>query len=139
MIDFIKPVADFREAYTKLSFFKVNFPDVPVLALTATATRRVQSDVIAQLALKQCYVFRSSFNRPNLKYEVHIKPHKKLAEMLATRIFNDFAPRILGKRKLQCGILYCTTTKEVETLAEGLNNALKEKLGRNPSGHPYVR
>lgn len=58
---------DFRKDYTKLSFFKQRFPGVPLLALTATATPRVQHDVVAQLGIHKCLVFKSSFNRPNLR------------------------------------------------------------------------
>ena len=58
--------ADFRKDYTRLSFFKQQFPSVPLLALTATATPRVQHDVVAQLGISHCLVFKSSFNRPNL-------------------------------------------------------------------------
>ena len=47
------------------------YPNVPLLALTATATPRVQHDVVQQLCLKHCVVFRSSFNRQNLRYAVH--------------------------------------------------------------------
>lgn len=57
---------DFRPDYKGLSVFKRCFPDVPLMALTATATPRVQKDVVQQLHLKNCVVFCSSFNRPNL-------------------------------------------------------------------------
>lgn len=58
---------DFRKDYTRLSFFKQKYPGVPLLALTATATPRVQHDVVAQLGIASCLVFRNSFNRPNLR------------------------------------------------------------------------
>lgn len=57
---------DFRPDYKGLAVFKTCFPDVPLMALTATATPRVQRDVVQQLRLKDCVVFCSSFNRPNL-------------------------------------------------------------------------
>lgn len=60
------PPPDFRKDYTKLCHFKQRFPDVPILALTATATPRVEHDVVALLGIRQCLKFRSSFNRPNL-------------------------------------------------------------------------
>ena len=59
--------ADFRKDYTKLSFFKQRFPGVPLIALTATATPRVQHDVVQQLGIQRCLMFKSSFNRPNLR------------------------------------------------------------------------
>jgi hypothetical protein len=61
------PGADFRKDYTRLSFFKQRFPSVPLLALTATATPRVQHDVVSQLGIHKCLMFKSSFNRPNLR------------------------------------------------------------------------
>ncbi len=59
---------DFRPDYKGLGVFKRRFPSVPMMALTATATPRVQHDVVQQLAIPRCLVFRSSFNRANLKY-----------------------------------------------------------------------
>jgi hypothetical protein len=59
--------ADFRKDYTKLSFFKQRYPRVPLMALTATATPRVQHDIVASLGINTCLVFKSSFNRPNLR------------------------------------------------------------------------
>jgi bloom syndrome protein len=58
---------DFRPDYKGLAVFKRRYPGVPLLALTATATPRVQHDVRAQLAVPRCVTFRSSFNRPNLR------------------------------------------------------------------------
>ena len=58
---------DFRKDYTRLSFFKQNYASVPLLAMTATATQRVQHDVVAQLGINRCLVFKSSFNRPNCR------------------------------------------------------------------------
>lgn len=58
---------DFRPDYKKLGMFKRTFPDVPLMALTATATPRVQHDIRQQLCIPMCIVFKSSFNRPNLR------------------------------------------------------------------------
>lgn len=58
---------DFRPDYKELKVFKEVFPDVPLMALTATATARVQHDVRCQLKIPQCVVFKASFNRPNLR------------------------------------------------------------------------
>ena len=58
---------DFRKDYTKLHFFKTLFPNVPIMALTATATKRVQEDIKKQLGLRKCVAFQQSFNRQNLR------------------------------------------------------------------------
>lgn len=59
---------DFRPDYKELSFLKVKYPNVPVMALTATATNRVQADIIQNLGIVSCLRFSQSFNRPNLRY-----------------------------------------------------------------------
>jgi len=61
---------DFRPEYFKLGKFKQLFPHIPVLALTATATEKVKTDIVDSLKLKNPYFFQSSYNRPNLFYEV---------------------------------------------------------------------
>ncbi len=123
--------ADFRPSYTKLSYFKSSFPTVPILALTATATARVQHDVVAQLGLQSCLLFRSSFNRPNLRYEVRKKPKgAKAVEEMGEMLLSKFSSRLGSKRRLQCGIIYCATTKKCEDVAENLESYLEEKLGR---------
>lgn len=60
---------DFRPDYLQLNSLKTDFPDVPILALTATATARVQTNIVQCLNLKHCALFSQSFNRVNLKYE----------------------------------------------------------------------
>ena len=60
-----------RPDYKTLGIFKQRFPSVPMLALTATATPRVQEDVKLQLKIPNCLVFKSSFNRPNLRCGLH--------------------------------------------------------------------
>jgi hypothetical protein len=61
------PCTACRPDYKGLGMFKGMFPDVPLMALTATATQRVQHDVREQLDIRKCVVFKSSFNRPNLR------------------------------------------------------------------------
>jgi bloom syndrome protein len=124
-------IVDFRPSYTKLSYFKTSFPAVPVLALTATATARVQHDVVAQLGLKSCLLFRSSFNRPNLRYEVRKKPKgPKTLEDMGSMIVSKFSTKLGSKRRLQCGIIYCATVKKCEEVADKLEKLLRDKLGR---------
>ena len=65
---------DFRPDYKKLSVLKQQFPETPIIALTATATQQVQADVTQILKIGGCEIFRAGVNRPNLFYEVWAKP-----------------------------------------------------------------
>ena len=123
---------DFRRSYTKLFYFKKTFPTVPILALTATATARVQHDVVAQLGLKSCLLFVSSFNRENLRYEVRRKGKgKKAIEDVGDLILSKFTHVIVNSRRIQCGIVYCSTIKKCEAVCEELEEYLRGKLGHN--------
>lgn len=125
---------DFRRSYTKLFYFKKTFPTVPILALTATATARVQHDVVAQLGLKSCLLFVSSFNRENLRYEVRKKikgNNKKAIEDVGDLIVSKFTHTIVNSRRVQCGIVYCSTIKKCEAVCEDLEEYLRGKLGHN--------
>jgi ATP-dependent DNA helicase RecQ len=99
---------DFRPEYRQLSALRRRHPRVPMLAFTATATSRVRLDVIAQLALREPAVHLSSFNRPNLFYEVRQKTKRTYEELL----------RIA--RAGGSGIVYCLSRKRVEELCEQL-------------------
>eukprot|EP01134_Creolimax_fragrantissima_P000161 CFRG0161T1 len=106
---------DFRPDYKQLNIFKKKFPDVPVMALTATATERVKKDVCMQLGLKNDYVLlQQSFNRPNLRYFVNLKNKKSIDDII-------FA--IKNKYKKQCGIIYCYSRNDTENTAAVLANA----------------
>src|SRR5947208_8678303 len=61
---------DFRPEYRELKKLRTHFPDVPVMALTATATERVRADIVKQLKLREARCYVASFNRPNLTYRV---------------------------------------------------------------------
>ena len=61
---------DFRPDYRNLKVLRKNFPNIPIIALTATATEDVREDIVKQLSLEDHKMFISSFNRPNLSYEV---------------------------------------------------------------------
>lgn len=104
----------FRQDYLKLGALKRLFPKTPLAALTATATARVFDDVCDILGVTGCELFRSSFNRRNLFYEVMPKPakHKDALAFLASAIRTRFAG--------QAGIVYCATRKEADTVAEEL-------------------
>jgi ATP-dependent DNA helicase RecQ len=103
---------DFRPEYRQLRELRLRFPDVPVMALTATATERVRTDIVAQLGLRDAGIYVASFNRPNLHYVVERK--KKSFERLVT-----FARRHPG----ESGIVYCGTRAGTENLAARLRAA----------------
>lgn len=103
---------DFRPEYRELARLRELFPSTRLSAFTATATRRVQADIMAQLGLEKASTFRGSFNRPNLFYEVQPKhdPDQQLAAYL--RGHAD-----------ACGIVYCQTRAETERVASMLQTA----------------
>ncbi len=106
---------DFRPAYRRLAGLKRRFPDVPVLALTATATEEVTHDIVAQLAMDRAEIFRGSFYRSNL----HIHAFRKGKD----GDVKDVRKAILGlvqQRRDQSGIIYCISRKSAETLASYL-------------------
>ncbi|KAG3019426.1 hypothetical protein PC121_g14304 [Phytophthora cactorum] len=110
---------DFRSDYSKLGILKRQFPKVPILALTATATPRLAKDVKAILEIQNCVSFRTSFLRNNLHYEVMEKPAKDATAMDSlVRLVKSFSSS-------DTGIVYCLTRKETEqvvvaTIAFGL-------------------
>ncbi|OAE23294.1 hypothetical protein AXG93_745s1160 [Marchantia polymorpha subsp. ruderalis] len=106
---------DFRPDYKNLGILKKQFPKVPIIALTATATERVQTDVREMLQIPYSERFTSSVNRPNLFYEVREKKSN------ASAAIDDIADFIRGGyTEKQSGIVYCFTRKECEQVAEEL-------------------
>ena len=69
---------DFRPDYKNLSRLRQEYPQVPIMALTATADRKVVNDSVRALGMKNHFYYRSSFNRPNLHYEVRKKDNKTI-------------------------------------------------------------
>ena len=100
---------DFRPEYLQLGQLAKLFPDVPRVALTATADLRTQQEIIERLHLKRAKVFIASFNRPNIFYRIQAKdaPRKQLISFLADK--HD-----------EAGIVYCMSRKRVEETAEFL-------------------
>jgi ATP-dependent DNA helicase RecQ len=96
---------DFRPEYRQLKLLRKRYSDIPVVALTATATERVRKDIIQQLALKQPSIHIASFNRQNLYYEVRFKKKSAYAELLE-----------LIREGEGSGIIYCLTRKKVDEL-----------------------
>ncbi|CAM9169362.1 unnamed protein product, partial [Scytosiphon promiscuus] len=107
---------DFRPDYLKLGILRKDFPDVPIMALTATANTVVRDDTIRRLQLRNPTVRTESFNRPNLKYEVKPKKAGVLDEMV--KVMQSFPG--------QSGIVYCLSRKDCEKVAQGLLKKLGE-------------
>jgi ATP-dependent DNA helicase RecQ len=105
---------DFRPAYRNLQGLKARFGGVPILALTATATREVTDDIAAQLGMQAPAMFRGSFYRPNLRLHAY-----KKGDGLDTR---DAILRLCRARAGQSGIVYCLSRKSVEQTAEFLRH-----------------
>uniref|UniRef100_A0A671RVF9 RecQ-like DNA helicase BLM n=1 Tax=Sinocyclocheilus anshuiensis TaxID=1608454 RepID=A0A671RVF9_9TELE len=106
---------DFRPDYKRLHELRRMFPNVPIMALTATATPRVQKDILNQLAMTRPQVFTMSFNRHNLKYSVLPKKPKKVDEECIQWI-KKYYPR-------DSGIVYCLSRNDCDTLADSLQRA----------------
>ena len=110
---------DFRPEYRRLREMMTQInPDVPVMALTATATPKVQSDIVKNLDLRNPNIFISSFNRPNLYYEVLPKIKKAQTD--------ESIVRFIKGMKNKSGIIYTLNRKTTEELADVLNaNGIK--------------
>lgn len=98
---------DFRPEYRRLRPIIEQIGNVPIIALTATATPKVQQDIQKNLTMLDAKVFKASFNRPNLYYEV--QPKKNVQKELI---------KYVKKREGKSGIVYCLSRKKVEELAE---------------------
>lgn len=108
---------DFRPEYRKIRSIVEEIGVAPIIALTATATPKVQSDIQKNLSMSNARVFKDSFNRKNLYYEVRDKTNVK-------REIIKFIKNNAGKS----GIIYCLSRKKVEDIAEFLNvNGIKAR------------
>ena len=98
---------DFRPEYRKIRSIIDQIQPAPVIALTATATPKVQSDILKNLRIQDATIFKSSFNRPNLYYEVRdkVEPEKDII-------------RFIRQNPGKSGIIYCLSRKKVEELAQ---------------------
>ena len=106
---------DFRPEYRRIRAIMEEIGTAPVIALTATATPKVQSDIQKNLGMLDAKVFKSSFNRPNLYYEIRDKSDPK-REII----------KFIKQHPHRSGIIYCLSRKKVEELAELLNiNGIK--------------
>ncbi|UOE37070.1 DNA helicase RecQ [Chryseobacterium oryzae] len=113
---------DFRPEYRNLKSIIDKIADVPVIALTATATPKVQDDIQKTLGMTNAMVFKESFNRPNLFYEV--KPKVNIDKEIV---------KFINKNKGKSGIVYCLSRRKVEEFAQLLQvngiNALPYHAG----------
>ena len=114
---------DFREDYLALSMLHERFPDVPRIALTATADELTRADIVERLQLQDARLFISSFDRPNIKYTIVEKDNPR-AQLLRF---------IQNEHEGDAGVVYCQSRKKVEDTAEWLNgeglNALPYHAG----------
>ena len=101
---------DFRPEYRRIRSIIEGIGTAPIIALTATATPKVQSDIQKNLGMMDARVFKSSFNRPNLYYEIRDKSDPK-REVI----------KFIKQHPHRSGIIYCLSRKKVEELAELLN------------------
>ena len=102
---------DFRPEYRNIRKILDQFSQrIPIIALTATATPKVQDDIMKNLKIQNANIFKASFNRPNLYYEIR---HKN------SNIDSDII-KFINKNKNKSGIIYCLSRKKVEELAETL-------------------
>ncbi|KAL7568679.1 hypothetical protein ACA910_021677 [Epithemia clementina (nom. ined.)] len=110
---------DFRVDYMRLDMLRREYPNVPLMALTATANEKVVNDAIRALGMTNEYRYKSSFNRPNLHYEVRKKDSKTV----------DAIAEYISKRPHESGVVYCLSRKDCEKISEQLQKKVREKPG----------
>ncbi|AFM98637.1 ATP-dependent DNA helicase RecQ [Encephalitozoon hellem ATCC 50504] len=107
---------DFRPDYKELGSIRARYPSVPIIALTATATKKVELDILENLGIRGCETFKMSFNRSNLRYEVRAKT--STVELDIVSFVQTHFPDC-------CGIIYCTSKKECEMISDRLKKYMK--------------
>jgi ATP-dependent DNA helicase RecQ len=101
---------DFRPEYRNLKHIIKQLGDLPIIGLTATATPKVQEDILKNLDMSDATTFKASFNRPNLYYEVRTKTQNVESDII----------RFIRQHKGKSGIIYCLSRKKVEAVAQVL-------------------
>ncbi|MFT5963683.1 MAG: ATP-dependent DNA helicase RecQ [Flavobacterium sp.] len=101
---------DFRPEYRNLKNIIKQLGDLPIIGLTATATPKVQEDILKNLDMCDATTFKASFNRPNLYYEVRTKTKNVESDII----------RFIKQHKGKSGIIYCLSRKKVEAIAQVL-------------------
>lgn len=102
---------DFRPEYTLLGRLRNTFPNVPLMALTATADPTTRADILHHLRLNSPHIYLGSFDRPNIRYTVQEK-FKPLEQLL----------KFINKQQGKSGIIYCNSRKKVEEITEKLSS-----------------
>jgi ATP-dependent DNA helicase Q1 len=110
------PTSSFRPDYAKLNILKIQFPTVPILAVTATATDKVAQDCQGILSIRGCQFFKCSFNRPNLHFSVRHK--SSVVKEVAADMYEYI--RSIGHLD-SSGIVYCYSKKETVELSSMLS------------------
>ncbi len=118
---------DYRPDYLQLGRLKSDFPDVPVMAMTATATDRVRADIVKNLNMCNPFQVKLSFNRPNLKYEVRPRGSNKATIQEIVKIIKEYPG--------ETGIVYCLSRRMCQEVAESLTELLPRS---RTYGHQYV-
>lgn len=103
---------DFRPEYIKLSILHERFPDIPRIALTATADGPTQREIIERLSLQQARVFNDGFDRPNIRYRISENQGNAREQLLRF---------ILNEHEGEAGIVYCLSRKRVDDVAQWLS------------------
>lgn len=101
---------DFRPEYRNLRSIIRQLGDIPIIGLTATATPKVQEDILKNLDMPDANTFKASFNRPNLFYEVRTKTKNVESDII----------RFIRQHKGKSGVIYCLSRKKVEEIAQVL-------------------
>ena len=120
---------DFRPEYQRLKYIHERYPNVPRIALTATADQRTRDEIISQLQLEEASVFIDSFDRPNIHYAISdtANPKNHLWKFLQEHHAND------------AGIIYCLSRKKVEAIAEWISDQGRVALPYHAGLSPQVR
>jgi len=119
---------DFRPEYRNLKALRREFQAVPVIALTATATKKVREDIVGQLDLQDAERFISSFNRANLRYTVEPKSNSRPSLL-----------QLLGQHQNESSIIYCFSRKDTESMAADLVSHGFKALPYHAGLDPVIR